>query len=299
MSTSNAGFYNLVVGANLQINGPDLLCGSSQTYSIESPGVSVSWSSSNTNIATIHPTTGVATPVQGASGTVTFTASVTLCGQTFTQTKTVTVAQSGFITGHYTMSVDPTQQSIANSLYRSVMVRRGQTVGINFTITGSTNVSSRLWTFDNLMSTGTTFSASITAPQTGYSSVTKTINLDLTTPCGIVRNTYTFQVMSGGWSMRISPNPATQTLNVLLDEPTPASKQMAVNNAEEQKGKQITNETKLSLFDANTNLLVRTWVFKETSAKNYTLLLNGIRAGVYILKAERKGETTTAKVIVQ
>ncbi len=295
MSTSNAGFYNLIVGANLQISGPDLLCGSSQTYSIASPGTSVTWTSSNMNIATINPSTGLATPVQGASGTVTFTASVTICGQTFTQTKQVTVAQSGFVTGYYTMSVGATQRPLVDALYRSVMVGRGQTVGINFVVTSSTNVSARLWTHDNVTSTGVNFSTSITAPQQGYSSVTKTIYLDLTTPCGVVRNSYTFNVMSSGWSMRVLPNPANNVLSVSLDNPL-----LTANRSSTQpSAKTASAQTRLSLIDANSNLQLRTWLFKEAEQRNYQLNLSGIKPGTYLLRLERDGETVISKVIIQ
>jgi hypothetical protein len=289
------GYYNLIVSPIADITGPDIICGSSQTYTASiSQGINVSWSSGNTNIATINPSTGLATPVQGASGTVTFTASVIICGQTFTQTKQVTVAQSGFITGYYTMSVDPTQTPLTDALYRSVMVRRGQTVGINFTITGSTNVSLLRWYYDNLIASGNTLSISITAPQQGYSSVTKSVFLDLTTPCGIVRNTYTFNVMSSGWSMRISPNPVREVLSVNLD-----NNAATVTSATQKISKPAATETRFSLLDANSNLRIRTWLFKEGERTNYQLQLSGIKSGVYILKLERGSETVTSKVIVQ
>jgi hypothetical protein len=266
MTNLFTGFYSLSVSPIGQINGPDILCGSSQTYAINPPTANVTWTSSNTNIATINAVSGVATPVAGATGTVTFTASVTLCGQTYTQTKNVTVAQSGFITGYYTMSVDPTQRPLTDALYRSVMVGRGQPVGINFTITSSTNVSARLWTLDNLTSTATTFSTSITAPQQGYSSVTKTIYLDLTTPCGIVRNGYTFNVMSSGWSMRISPNPVRDVLSVNLDNNAATS-----NGANQKVLNPAATETRFSLLDANSNLRIRTWLFSHPSKSRFSV----------------------------
>ncbi|MBX9783279.1 MAG: T9SS type A sorting domain-containing protein [Chitinophagaceae bacterium] len=206
------------------------------------------------------------------------------------------------VTGFYTMSVDPTQTPLVDGSSRFVMVRRGQTVGINFSITSLSNVTGVRWSYDNFWSTSNNFTVSITAPQTGYSSVYKTINLDLTTPCGVVRNSYSFQVMSGGWSMRIAPNPAVQTLTVSLEKDASVSGNSKTsekgNNSAEQKNSQ-NNETRLSLFDANSNKLVRTWLYQEATNKNYQLNISGLKPGVYILKTEREGQTLTTKVIIQ
>jgi hypothetical protein len=78
-------------GNNL-INGPNLICpNNSATYSVPNPptGLAFTWSSSNTALATINPSTGIATRV--GNGTVTFTATANSGCGSVTLSKRVTV----------------------------------------------------------------------------------------------------------------------------------------------------------------------------------------------------------------
>ena len=63
------------------ISGPSPLCASAQYTVNHAPPGSVTWSSSNSSIASINSSTGVATSVNNANGTVTLTATInTSCG---------------------------------------------------------------------------------------------------------------------------------------------------------------------------------------------------------------------------
>jgi hypothetical protein len=71
-----------------------------------------------------------------------------------------------------------------------------------------------------------------------------------------------------------------------------------VNNAAlkivESKGKTI-----MSLFEVNTNMLAKQWKYSESKTPNYSLNINGLRKGVYVLQVDRDGQTKTTKIIVE
>ena len=141
----------------------------------------------------------------------------------------------------------------------------------------------------------------MTTPSNPYTSNNATVTLNAVGPCGAFSNFYNFQAVANGsysYSMKASPNPATNTLNVAVANVADTSVTV-VPKANVAKTNASSGITRISLYDSYTNALIKQWTFAEKQPGNYNLNISGVPSGVYILKLEREHKTSITKVIVQ
>jgi hypothetical protein len=114
--------------------------------------------------------------------------------------------------------------------------------------------------------------------------------------CGAVNATRTF-IQSSYYYVVVSPNPATNTINVGITEVADTTGKIA------KEQKLITSNTsgitKMYLYDFNTGNLVKQWNFREMKSSSYNLNIAGVKSGVYLLKMERNNKSTSTKIIVK
>jgi bacillolysin len=133
-----------------------------------------------------------------------------------------------------------------------------------------------------------------------------TVNLSYIDLCGVTR-------MSGitvdgggcfGFRIAVSPNPSQSNMSVSLT-PENSSNQSITNAATATinntpiKIIPSAGKTIMSLFEVNSNILVKQWVHNEASNLNYNFNINGLRKGFYILQIDRDNTATTTKVIIE
>ncbi|MDP1811442.1 MAG: T9SS type A sorting domain-containing protein [Sediminibacterium sp.] len=203
------------------------------------------------------------------------------------------------VVGYYTVNSGTTQTSIANDTYQQIYVPRSSTVTISFFIT-TNNFLTYNWSYDNVTASGLQFVANFTAPANGYGSITKNVYLDANDGCGIVRRTYTFQINSLGWSFSIatSPNPTSDKLNVSITK-IEKSNGKVINEITDEKQTNKPGKTIFRVYSINTSQLMKQWAYNEADLTNYSLDIKGLKPGMYVLKMERDGQTTTSKILVQ
>ena len=203
------------------------------------------------------------------------------------------------VTGYYTVNGGTTQTSIANDTYQQIYVPRSSNVTIRFFITTNDFLTYN-WSYDNVTSSGLQFTANFTAPANGYSTITKNVNLVANNGCGIVNRIYTFQINSLGWSFRVvtSPNPTSDKLNVSITKIDESNGKVITKKIDEKQTNK-NGKTIFGVYNVNTNQLVRQWIYNESDLMNYSLDIKGLNIGMYVLKMERDGQTTTSKILVR
>jgi hypothetical protein len=216
--TSTYQLYTSPV-AYATITGPDRICiNSNANYSATVvTGASVSWSSSNTSIATINAASGVATGV--SAGLVTFTAATSSGCGTISVSKTV---QVGTPSSTDIIGMDPsTYFSAGQTVTLSV---NESAFGYNWyiyggTIIGSSTSQSVTVQLDNCFS-GQTANNDFDA------------NVTLTDGCGTgpIYHEHTYATCDGGISpmLSIASNPASSTTEVFLSEKKDMTKRVAI-----------------------------------------------------------------------
>ena len=194
------------------------------------------------------------------------------------------------IAGFYTVNNGTTQYSIANNTFQQIQVPRSSFVTISFTITNaSPTFQAYNWSSGNSTSSGTLFTTTIQASAFGFSNVFRDVNLNAVTACGVVRRTYSFQIMSMGWSrMMTAPNPVSNEINVTL-----------VPEEGVDAETQPTNSSLFRLTSVDTQLPVKEWRFGAAKQKTYKLNVHGLKPGVYVLSLLQGGTTLTSKVIIR
>jgi len=199
--------------------------------------------------------------------------------------------------GYFT--VDPSTTQYAIGTYKSVMAQRGASIGFTFT-SDLNNITNSTWSWDNYSTAANPTTIYFTAPQTGYTTITKYVHLDGTTACGTSRVTTTLAIMSLGWSYRVaaSPNPATNEINITFTKLTDSLTALRELDASENKNSSKTNKTQFTLYDFNTNAFIRQWSFNETELSNHKLSITGVVKGTYVLKIDRDNETSSIKLFV-
>lgn len=263
-------------------------------------GAVVNWVSSDPTIATaatININQAIVTRTGNANGTIRLTGTMNLpCGANVAEW--VDIPVGGDAVGYYTINTSTTQNNLVNGSGSFITAQRGQNVYVHFQLT-TNNLSSIVWSYDNVTSSGNPFTAWFTAPLTGYTNLYKTVYLNATSPCGLIQNYYPFTIMSLGWTyaMVASPNPTTGNINLAIT--TVADTATNVKIAAVTTATVLDNSTKIYLYDFNTSSLVKQWNFSENKILNYNLNIAGIKQGVYILKMQRDNKITNTKVIVQ
>lgn len=164
------------------------------------------------------------------------------------------------------------------------------------------NGSNWLWSVNYLGTNSEIIIYSPTSPST-YLSVKGggAVRLNYTDLCGAARTDgVTVYSTCGGFGLVVSPNPAQSNINLNFS-PGDDSKTVSatkVNNAPlkivESKGKTI-----MSLFEVNTNTLVKQWKHNESKIQNYHLNINGLRKGIYVLQVDRDDHTETTKIVIE
>lgn len=257
-------------------------------------GSTVQWSGSNPLIATVSPT-GLVTKV--SSGSIILTAVITNCGASnpITITKNVLV---GDASGYFTINPSATQYALGS--YKYITAQRGANVNLTFNAT-SGNISNLQWSWDNWTSTANPATINLTAPSTGYTTVTKYVYLDGLTGCGTTRLTTTIAITSMGWSyaMIATPNPVSTNINVSVTKVNDTVTTVSTVQPTALQSSVTTNTTKMSLYNFNTNALVKQWTYNESTSLNYNLNIAGVPKGYYVLKMERDNKITTTKILVQ
>jgi hypothetical protein len=113
-----------------------------------------------------------------------------------------------------------------------------------------------------------------------------TLRVSKTNSCG---TTYTEMIINVqecyGLRMMVSPNPAKGQVNVTIDE----------------KGnkKEVLEDIKMELLQFNTGAKQKQWSFGKSNQKQFTLGLQGIRKGVYILKVTKGKQSRSVKIIIE
>lgn len=304
-SANNVVFQYTILGvpAPTGIIGDNAICTTSSTYAVNNlqAGASVNWQVTPATgiVNTSTPAPNQITLTKVTNGTVTLTATVSgsCLPPPVTFTKTIPVGSS--ISGYYTTSLDPTQIAFSGDGSKYVTAQRNQYVTFNFNITNTVNVSNIAWSSDNVSATGNTFSMGWYASPYGYGQVIKYVYIDVTSPCGITRYVFTVTIQSiGGFGIvAVSPNPATESINLTFTEQS--TSKILEQNLTPLRSLKSKGKTIISLFEFNTNMLVRQWTRNEISNKNYNFNIAGLRKGLYILQVDRDNEAAVIKIIVE
>lgn len=240
---------------NHLINGPDLICGTTATYTFSGSFYtgSPSWSSSNPFVLSINSSTGVAT-VHG-SGPVILTATVnTSCGPTPTQ-RTIHVGK-------------PT----VTALEASAFMCNGASQELTATISGSPTF--RQWA----VTSGNASNAYLTDYGNGRCYFNSYINdcyglqIQMTNTCGSSLDGITICVDNCGARYAIYPNPTSEYINLKIQDFNPST----------------TLPTYIQLFGEDTQVAVKTLgrdqirkVIDETGVLN--IPIHGLTKGNYYL----------------
>lgn len=128
------------------------------------------------------------------------------------------------------------------------------------------------------------------------------VRLNYTDLCGVARTDgVTVYSSCGGFGLVVSPNPAQDNINVSL-LPVDNSQTIAGVTTESLKQLRVVEsngKTIMSLFEVNTNMLVKQWKHNESNTQNYNLKINGLRKGIYILQVDRDNQTNVTKIIIE
>jgi hypothetical protein len=311
-------YYRLQIHLN-SISGPDVLC-SPSAYTIPNlpQGATLNWSVSPQGIVNLSCTSCTSTTLTKiTTGTTTLTANVSMCGTVITVSKQIIVG-SPTIQGYYVAqangSVIKSAPIMSNQLV-SVSVPQSYTVQYSIELTSSlSSVSWNLYGIGNITSATNTH-LYWTMPAYGSSPNNCTVVLNGTSESCPVSGIYPFQVigLSGyGYNMIVSPNPASNNVNVQVLQTGDSSSASLVDASKVGKNlssapftgntsinHNVPTTIKFYLCNLYSNAVVKQWQVQETKAANYNLNIAGISSGTYILKMEINNKTVSTKIIVQ
>jgi serine protease len=270
--------YSAVLSAlAYSVSGPASFCSGSAAYSANAPtGTTTVWSSSNTSVATINSSTGVATAV--GSGLVTFTASATTsCGSTITASKQVQVGTPAVAGTYYCTGCSPSSSGTISTYGNYV-----KTGTITLYVNQEPNTT---YSFSGYPS-----SVSQSGPNSAYFYINSSntyqqrvdVTITKTSSCGTISQTFTFVAYPSS-SYLLSPNPANSELNVTsveADQPTDVVNGTATLPFEAQ------------LYD-NFGKQVKT---KSSDGNNAKLNVSDLPNGLYYLRVG-KGKEAISKQI--
>ena len=58
-------------------------------------------------------------------------------------------------------------------------------------------------------------------------------------------------------------------------------------------------KTIMTLYNFNTNAVVKQWTYNEASNTNYNLNVADLKKGIYMLQVDKEGHTKTTKIIIE
>ncbi len=303
------GVGNRYFDGTSYISGTKYICvGNSQTYTIYNlpSGMGVTWSVSNPTIASLSASGNSVTVTASGNGIVNITASPSSACGDIIPNGSIDIALGSAALGYYDVSSSYYSSSNNTLAYGggSVMTRNNQSVMFNIQLDASL-YSSVSWSVGGTYNLFYPYSSSallyMTTPSTAYTSRNATVYLSATGPCGSISTSYNFQVVANGMSFRMaaSPNPASGNINVTIQKITDSSELAKQPVQEMARSSNSAGITRLSLYDFNSNALVKEWKYDEIELMNFHLNIAGIKKGIYVLKMERDNNTTSTKVIVQ
>lgn len=276
------------------------ICSGSSTYTLSglspSANATILWSVSNSSVASIpNPSNGTSVIVtKTGNGIIKLTATITICGQQpISVDKSIMVGAS--VGGYYTIISNYNNPAIPINLTNSnspLWLPKNQGFGINAYITSPAFYSvtwsraTNSYNF-NYNTNGSTLSFLGTSSGVSYEQRNGIFNLTASTACGTYIGTFTWPIIAQGWSfsLKASPNPATSSLNVTIEN-------------EPDKLKNLNREEIITirLYNFNTNILLKEWKFGNDRA-SYLLTLPEHKQGQYILVV-KKGPEQQSKIIV-
>lgn len=286
---------------------PQICSGSPQTYSISNLpcNASVVWDESPSNLVTPSVTGNNITLSYAADGQTVLTATVTGGCAGSSGIKVPITVTTGNITGYYNVSSNYVVQNQVplSSGGGSVFLPKNQSVLFSLVLT-SPNLSSVSWSVSGNYSTyyygSNFFNLYLVSPPNSNGSNNATVTLSASGPCGYSTNNYRFQAVTQGsfYSIVASPNPAKGTINVNV---TTVPDTVTVIGSQQKMAltSNTTGITIMSLYDFNTNALVKQWTYQEINASGYKLNVAGVKSGIYVLKIERDNKSSTTKIILQ
>lgn len=282
----NTRFEYTILGEPLPSNivGDASFC-TSATYSlnINPPvGATVTWSASPSGVVSISPTTGNSTTVTKLTdGSFTLTATITnACGNNPVAIQRTLLAGPPPVTiaGPY----DPVQHTIMGVAC----------VGEEYYFTPYEYYNpndSYVWTLFPPPGSGE-FPRLFSGSQVQFDFVVTgyhTLRVSKTNSCGTTYTDMNINVQECFYfRLSTSPNPATNQINVVIDDETYQVKALSTDT-----------DVKFELFNFNTGLQQRQWTFKNVQNR-FNLNLSGVNAGVYILRATKGKYKQAIKVIV-
>jgi hypothetical protein len=270
------------------LTGPAAICSGSGTYEVTNASGPVTWSVSNTNIATITPVTSTkATLTKTGDGLVTVTAAISGCSNRDKEvilgippieppTFTNGIEQEGFFcTSHTGNQMD-------------VLPQTGDLIGIGYDY--------RILSYPSLtvVYTGpTTYSGYAIPMGSGFTPGSYVIELKITTACGTSDWTgfdveyVNCSFLRTAFNANISPNPASNVLYVTIDRESKEVKALSLNE-----------KVTFALYGLNSTQVIRQWKFLNDQ-KQYKLNIPGVRPGRYALVITKGKYSRTMQVVVK
>jgi lysyl endopeptidase len=291
ITTNTTNVSNLITLASLSISGSPSFCNGTQQYTLSGvpAGTNISWESSNTNVATISPTGNPVTLTKASNGYVTITARITGTGcenAIGAITKTIVIGSP--------VTISSTRNG-CNGVYQIWNMSAGPTG----------NGSNWNWSVSYL---GTNRQITIYSPSTASTTMSVkgggTVNLNYTDACGVAHIdgvTVYSTCFSPPFFVTVSPNPANENIKLSFNQQTDTSSDFKPNGQDlkpvrsfESNGKTI-----ITLYDFNTGVLVKRWMYKEIKSKNYNFNVTNLKKGLYVLQVDRDNQTRTTKIIIE
>lgn len=278
MTTNTNGIANLI--GTLTINGPASICNSPTTYTLSGApaGSTITWSASG-GVGSISGTGSSATFTPSGRGNATITATV---GCT-SVSRTISV--------NAPVGITSSMQGGCNGAFQTWQLSASPTA----------NGSSWSWTVSFL---GTNSQINIYSPSSPSTQVGVkgggTVRLNYTDACGVARQDgVTVYSTCPQFRVSVLPNPVKNNLTVQLDEPIEGAVTSETSPASPLRSIRSKDKTILTLLEMNTNLPVKQWQFNEVKNKRYSVPLQGLRKGIYLLQVDRNNESRITKLYVE
>ncbi|MDZ4807326.1 MAG: T9SS type A sorting domain-containing protein [Bacteroidota bacterium] len=261
--------------------GAAVLCSGTSTYTLNliPAGASVSWSLSNTTVASIpNPSTGnsvVVTRIGSGSGNTILTSTVSDCSGTYPPinftiavgtpgTASLQVNESAFDfcnTGYMQFDASLENPSPSTSLQWSVS---GSGARIKFSATGYTPVL-------DIKTSGTFEIFGVLTNSCGTSNYSS----------GILNSADFWSSYCGSYRFSVSPNPVKGNMNVIFDKPTKTNENITMR-----------------LYSVNSSSTVKQWTLKG-GQNQFNLNIADLKAGQYILEVVIGKSKTSRQLIIE
>ena len=298
-SGSNAMTTNTILASALPvytITGSGSLCSATGSYSVNAPvGATVTWQSSDPGSATITSSGNPATLTrQTPSGSTIITATITINGCVYTPSLGVTIGGTQLAGMTLFNGVGGTEYWCSSNM--------GNGYILEWTNGNISTATVELRSFPSMTLLSTVYGASGTVyltppppvpPAPGWYSVLAThYNAcgEMSTAGYIVEskncNFSRIAKDSGMFQIRVSPNPAKSSLQVVIIED------------EVQSGLPNTTPIQLTLREASSGLITRQWN-RASNQKQLLVDLTGIKKGNYLLTVQKGTNRQSKQIIIE